>query len=344
MSAGIGAADDESAGLLRRVSAALGHDLVVDPGVRQLRQAMARAVSLDVGQLAAPGSSSPVVAAESATAAEARAGQMLSAQLARFSLRARGALPPRHLGAADPALSALGHILDSPAQGRLLIGTPSGLDLADLDQGTVARPPVDGISQTVDRIIPRAGWVAVTTLFQEGIEQLYAVPASLHGAARPLVPVVNGPAVFAGARPDTVWVQRLDGPVEEVDGTGRVVTGPFTLPENGALEGVVDSGLVVAMGVAPDPLTLAVWDPSSRQVTRVIVQGAAFVSAAAKDTVAWVTLGDSLAPDQPVHRRDHGGQRPGRRQRWARGAVARWSVLRHRLHRCPARGTVAGGG
>jgi hypothetical protein len=290
------AADLESVADLQRLSAAVGGDLIVDRGVRRLRQAVARAIALDTRELVEVERTGfePAATVGALRAAQQRADQLLAGQLARFRLPAQPGRPPRHLVTVDAVVGRFGHILDQPQRDRLLIGSPSGLVLVDLDRETVDSVRASGISQTVDRVIPRQGWVAVTTLYQGDVEQLYSVPTSLNGPVLPVVPVAHGPVMFAGSRPDTVWVQRPDGSVEQVDGAGRVVTGPLPLPGTDQLEGVVDAGLVVASDAQPHPVALTVWDPIRRQVVRVIDPGAAVVTAAHGDTVVWVTSGDAL--------------------------------------------------
>ncbi len=294
----ISAVNRESLVDLSRILVALNADRLVDGGVSRLRQAIASAVRLDdqeiSGEERGANQSRSVDTLEVKDAAARLAQQLLTVQLSRFSLHASPDLPPRHLVSADATLAVLSHVVDQPGPGKLLLGTPSGLVSVDLDHQTVAPLLTNGLSQTVDQILPRQGWIAVTTRYQEGIEQLYSVPASLVGPVLPVVPVGSGPTVFAAVRPDTVWVQRSDGMVEEVGGGGQVVTGPLALPAGTQLEGVVNAGLVIGMDLPPQPVTLMVWDPIRRQVVRAIDTHAALVTAAAGDTVAWVTASDGL--------------------------------------------------
>jgi hypothetical protein len=289
------AADREAVADLQRISASVAGDLIVDGGARRLRQAVALAVSLDIRRLGVERTGfQPAAMRFDLQTAQQRVKTLLAGQSARFSLKAQPDPRSRHFVSVDAAVGRFGHILDQRQTDRLLIGSPSGLSVVDLDRDTVASVRASGVFQTVDRIIPRQGWVAVTTIYQGGIEQLYSVPTSLQGQVTPVVPVANGPVMFAGTRPDTVWVQRPDGLAVEVDGAGRTVTGPVRLPGISQLEGVVDGGLVLAGDAQPHPVALTVWDPLRQQVVRVIDPAADVVTAAHGDTVVWVTSSDAL--------------------------------------------------
>jgi hypothetical protein len=288
------AAKEEAITALLRLSVAAGRDIVVDPQVRRLRQAVVVATALFSQQVALGriGGIEKVERIRAFQQAAEQADQLLADQLHRFSLRPAPNPPAYHLAAADPVLVSLGRVLDQRSQGRLVVTTPAGLALVNLDRNTVSPIRLRGLPQgPVDRIVPRAGWAAVVVAIGTGVEQLYAAPPSFSGAVRPLSLLANVPAVFAGARPDTVWVELTDGRVEEVDGLGGVVTGPVELAGNGRLVGVVNAGLVVAT-TSRHPIV--VWDPESGKVVRTIDPSALFVSGAGQDTVAWVTAGGAL--------------------------------------------------
>jgi hypothetical protein len=305
VAAGNHAAKQEAIVALRQLSKTAGRDIVVDPQVRRLRQAVVTATALysEVVELGRVGGFEKWDRFRELQVSADRADQLLAGQLRRFSLRPAAHLPGHHLASVDPILASLRRVVDQPLPGRLVASSPAGLEAVDLTHNTVSAIRLRGLPRMpVDRIVPRQGWVAVVVAIGNGVEQLYAAPPSLSGAVRPLTLLANVPAVFPAARPDTVWVELTDGRVEEVDGRGVAVTGPVALAAHTRMVGVVDAGLVLATTGRRSRVSefslrhpvVTVWDPVWRQDVRAIGPGALFVSGAGQDTVAWVTPGDAL--------------------------------------------------
>jgi len=289
------AADEEAVVALQRLSSAVRRDIVVDLEVLHLRQAVTNATGLYSTQVALGdlGGFERLDRIRAFQEAAQEADKLLAGELRRFGLRPTPDPPPAHLVSTDRALASLGRIVDQPSSDRLVVSSPAGLEMVDLNRNTVTRIRLSGLPQVpVDRIVPRKGWVAVILAVGKGVEQLYAAPPSLTGAVRPLGLLANVAVVLGGSRPDTVWVELPDARVEEV-GSGGAVTGPVKLPRDRRLVSVVDAGLVLADTGSQQP-AVTVWDPQHDKVVRSIGPPALFVSGAGHDTVAWVTASNAL--------------------------------------------------
>lgn len=299
----------EEAVRLDAVHVAVHSDLLVDSGLLRLRTAMDRALSGQSADLArvaawytaptAPSAVPPEDRSLSTVAGIDHAGQLLDAQLHRFRLARRPlpASPP--FRAADPTLSLLSHIADTPTQTRLVVVTEDGrLSLVDIDANRITPARLAGLPASFQgfTLLTRRSYVVVS----DPNGPSYVATPDLQGPAR----LLAGPQtkVVAATNTDAVWLQGPDGDVVEEDGNGRVMIGPDRFPGGTILFGAVDAGLVLARvddrGVEG---ALIVWNPVTQTIVWTVTTKPSQVMAVDHNLIVW--LGDDSA--SPSHQIVH---------------------------------------
>ncbi|MGH9127318.1 MAG: hypothetical protein ACRDZ8_21750 [Acidimicrobiales bacterium] len=283
---------EERAALLARRSGLAGA-VLVDHGLSRLRGQMVEAVGDEAALLAKWAASYQAETGtfsllDTSTQFEGvgveyqQADSHLLAELDRWRVSASPSPAPPTYPAARDALAKLSRWLDQPTGTVLLAGSAVDGTLTRLDVDASRASPTS--APVGYDLVSRAGFLAYTTG-----EQVMAVGADGSGSPRTLA---AGSIVFAATDPADVWVSSAttdDGlQTSEVDGTGRLLAGPFPTP--GTAVGATTAGLVIDQGPG-----LEVWDPLTGAVRcRVTTPGEVGTLATQGDAVAWLGGQDRL--------------------------------------------------
>lgn len=229
--------------------------------------------------------------------------------LVRSAERRLAVSPPRtptaHLTAANAELARLRQLLSQPSRDTLLLVGPEAVTQLDLGRDVSGPANVDFPGVTFDgrdgigAVLARPGWAAaVVVSFSESA--VFSTPANLDGVGQ-LLAVRSGAVALAPApSPNAVWVLTLDQ-AEEVSRAGKVLEGPFAVPDNLVPTGLAaGQDLLLAAGPSAgsyDVRSLVAWNPATGR-TRLLAAGRCTLPlAGAGSVVAWGSCGPHGHPD-----------------------------------------------
>ncbi len=271
----------------------VGAALLVDPGLATVRSDLVTALShrSDLLNRVAAWYEHPADGPVPQNADDQTAGDTIRVDHALRAARTHwGEKQPEasHQGApytsATAALTGLSRWFDHPLGISLLDVSNSQLLRLDIDASRSA--PVDGIA-TDGAVVARQGYLAYLS---NG--KIWAVAPDGSGTPRYLA---TGDNLFPATAPDAIWVEDPTNlAVTEVDGSGRTLIGPISVPGQ-AIE-ATSKGFILS---PPDQPVSQIWDRTTRRVLCTLGAGAppsprtlgtnsfAYLLATQGDVVVW---------------------------------------------------------
>jgi hypothetical protein len=243
---GTASLDDEEAARLVALRPGLDGWLVPDQQLQRLRDAMRRALSLEVDDLRTAAASldrkatlpdSPFGVAT--TTQVDTVAHLLADLRVRFGPQRPAAINPVTLSGAQADLAALHRYLDEPT-GTVLVTTDGSrqLRLLDLDHSRASTLDM-GANTSASEVVARKGYIAV--LAETPADGL-VLATSPTDAGPPRLLAHQATGITAAPEPDRLWAATAQGAIE-VDGTGAVLAGPIALPAGADLAGATTAAL-----------------------------------------------------------------------------------------------------